>query len=193
MKSIDSKPTRAFRSSRAFAAWLARNSAKSDGLWLRLAKKDSGIPSVSYAEAVEIALCYGWIDGQVRSDDASYYRQKFTPRARRSLWSKINRAKALALIAEGRMQPAGLREVERAQADGRWDVAYDSPKTMGVPADFASALRSNAAAKKTFETLSKQNRFAILFRLATAKKPETRARRLEKFLGMLARGESIHP
>ncbi len=162
-------------------------------MWIAFARKASGIPTVTYAEAVEIALTYGWIDGQAKSIDETRYGQRFTPRRARSKWSKINRAKAEKLIAEGKMQPAGLAEVERAKADGRWERAYDSPTTATVPDDLRAALDANPAAAKLFEELDATNRYAILHRLHDAKRPETRARRITKFVEMLARGETIHP
>ena len=149
--------------------------------------------SVTYAEAVDAALCYGWIDGQGQKLDERYYLIRFTPRRPTSIWSKINRTKATALIESGEMQAPGLHEVERARADGRWDAAYDSPKNMKVPDDLTAALRKNAKAKKSFATLDGANRYAILHRVTTAKKPETRARRISQFVEMLARGETLHP
>jgi uncharacterized protein YdeI (YjbR/CyaY-like superfamily) len=183
----------AFESGPAFDAWLAEQHAQSDGIWIKFAKKASGIPTVVYTEAVESSLKYGWIDGQVKRLDDVHYIQRFTPRRARSKWSKINRGKAEALIASGAMQPAGLAEVERAKADGRWDAAYDSPTTATVPEDLRAALDRDRAASDFFETLDSNNRYAILHRIQDAKKPETRARRIEKFVAMLSRGETIHP
>jgi uncharacterized protein YdeI (YjbR/CyaY-like superfamily) len=185
--------TRSFATPAELDAWLARHHATSPGIWLQLAKKAPGVPSISYAEAVEAALVWGWIDGQKRSLDAHAWLQKLTPRGKRSIWSKINRDKALALIASGRMQPAGRAEVERAQADGRWADAYDSPRTSSVPEDLAKALAKNAKARAAFATLNAANRYAILWRVQTAKKPETRARRIADLVAMLARGEKLHP
>ena len=182
-----------FESGEAFEAWLAEHHARSDGIWIRFAKKASGIPTVVYAEAVEASLRYGWIDGQVKRVDDDHYVQRFTPRRARSRWSKINRAKAEALIAGGDMEPAGLAEVERAKADGRWDAAYDAPSTATVPDDLRAALDANPAAAELFASLNSQNRYAILHRVQTAKKPETRARRIEKFVAMLAAGETLYP
>jgi uncharacterized protein YdeI (YjbR/CyaY-like superfamily) len=182
-----------FASAEAFDAWLAEHHATSDGLWIRFAKKASGIPTVVYAEAVEAALRYGWIDGQVKRFDDDYYIQRFTPRRARSRWSKINCAKAEALIASGAMQPAGLAEVERAKADGRWEAAYDAPSTATVPDDLRAALDADPQASAFFETLDANNRYAILHRVQDAKKPETRVRRIENFVAMLSRGETIHP
>lgn len=181
------------KDTQAFTKWLAKHHTDSTGVWLQIAKKDSGIASITHAEALEAALCHGWIDGQRNSMDAQYFLQKFTPRRARSTWSKVNCAKALALIESGDMQPAGLAEVERAKADGRWDAAYDAQSKMAVPGDLAALLAKSAKAKAFFETLDSRNRFAILFRLQTAKKAETRERRLVKFADMLKRGEKIHP
>src|SRR5581483_5634722 len=153
----------------------------------------TGITSVSYAEAVESALCYGWIDGQSASFDAQYWLQKFTPRRPKSIWSKANRDKATALLAEGRMQPAGIRQMELAKADGRWDAAYDGQSTMTVPDDLQSELDKNQEAQDFFNTLDSRNRYAILFRIQTAKKPETRSARIQKFIEMLSKNEKIYP
>ena len=180
-----------FATQAEWQAWLEEH-GDADGVLLKIAKKGSGIPSITYAEAVEVALCHGWIDGQMRRLDEQYYVQKFTPRRARSMWSKLNRAKAEALIESGKMRPAGLREVERAKADGRWDAAYDSPSTASVPDDLRRALDENEAARAFFATLDGNNRYAILHRLQGAKRPETRARRIEKFVAMLAAGEKIH-
>jgi len=176
----------------AFERWMKEHHASSPGLWLNFAKKNSALESVYYPEALEIALCYGWIDGQARSLDELSYLQKFTPRRARSIWSKINRVKVEKLIEAGRMQPAGLAEIERAKADGRWDQAYDSPSTASVPDDLAEELRKNKPAGEFFASLNSTNRYAILWRLQTAKKPETRRARMEKILGMLERGEKFH-
>jgi len=158
---------------------------------LRLAKGKRG--ALTYAQALEVALAWGWIDGQKRALDASAWLQRFTPRAARSPWSKINRAKAEALIAAGNMRPAGLREVERAKRDGRWERAYDGARTAGVPADLAAALARAPRARRFFDALDAANRYAILYRVQTAKKPETRAERIARFVAMCARGETIHP
>jgi uncharacterized protein YdeI (YjbR/CyaY-like superfamily) len=183
---------RRFRNQKDWENWLERHHDKSSGLWIRLSKKGSKLPSVTYGEALESALCYGWIDAQKRADSDQAFLQRFTPRRSRSIWSKINREKVLALIANGRMRPAGLEEVKRAQADGRWDAAYDSPSTATVPDDFQEALDRNPRAKRFFATLSSANRYAILWRLQTAKKPETRVRRVALFVEMLEKGETIH-
>lgn len=185
-------PILSFDGPEQWADWLEKQHATSKGIWLKLAKKGSGTPSVTYAEALEVALCHGWIDGQKRSHDASAWLQKFTPRGKRSIWSKVNREKALALIESGRMRPAGLEEVERAQRDGRWEAAYDSQSTAAVPTDLAAALEQSPKAQAFFATLDSANRYAILFRVQTAKKAETRARRIEQLVQMLERGEKIH-
>jgi uncharacterized protein YdeI (YjbR/CyaY-like superfamily) len=181
-----------FRTPRDWEKWLDKNYPNPDGVWLRIAKKGSKSPTVSYAEALNVALCYGWIDAQKRAESESSWLQRFMPRRSRSIWSKINREKALALIDAGKMKPAGLSEVTRAQQDGRWDAAYDSPKTATVPADFQEALDANRAARDFFKTLSAANRYGILWRLQTAKRPETRARRIENFIQMLEKGETLH-
>ena len=182
-----------FATPRAFEQWLSRNHAKAQGIRIQFAKKASGLRSVNYAQALEVALCYGWIDGQAKSLDADWYSQRFTPRRARSIWSKRNRDIVGRLIREGRMQSAGQAEIDRAKADGRWDAAYDSPANATVPADLAAALRKAPKAKRFFEALDGQNRYAILYRLATAKKPETRAKRLATFVEMLREGRKLHP
>jgi uncharacterized protein YdeI (YjbR/CyaY-like superfamily) len=192
-KSTDNEiPTLLFPKQKDWADWLRKNHAKSPGVWLKLAKKTSGSQSVSYAEALEIALCYGWIDGQKKSYDESFWLQKFTPRGAKSIWSKINKAKAGELIKSGRMKPAGLNAVERAKQDGRWDAAYDLPSASTVPTDFQARLNKSAKAKAFFATLNSANRYAILFRIQTAKKAETRARKIEQFIEMLERKEQLH-
>jgi uncharacterized protein YdeI (YjbR/CyaY-like superfamily) len=175
-----------------WAAWLNENQAASSGVWLRLAKKASGLPSVSYAEALEVALCYGWIDGKKKSYDESWWLQKFTPRGEKSAWSKINRQKALALIEAGKMTPAGLKAVERARQDGRWDAAYDSPSAATVPNDFQAQLDGHARAKAFFATLDSRNRYAILYRIQNAKKAETRQKRIRQFIDMLEKHEKLY-
>jgi uncharacterized protein YdeI (YjbR/CyaY-like superfamily) len=192
LMSNDEELTKMFASAAKFEAWLARNHDRPTGVWLVIAKKGAPKPTVSYIEAVEVALCYGWIDGHRKPLDAEYSRQRFTPRRARSKWSKINRDRATLLIQQGRMQPAGQREVARAQADGRWDAAYDPPSTATVPDDLAAALAKNKKAAAFFEQLDRTNRYAILYRINDAKRPETRARRIEQFVAMLARGEKIH-
>jgi uncharacterized protein YdeI (YjbR/CyaY-like superfamily) len=183
----------ALESPEAWEKWLKANHLASPGVWLQLAKKASGIPSVTYAEAIETALCYGWIDGQKQSHNAEAWLQKFTPRGRKSIWSKINCEKALALVKSGKMKPAGLTEVNRAKQDGRWEQAYDSPSSATVPPDLLAALNKNRRAKTFFATLESRNRYAILWRVQTAKKAETRAKRIRLFVEMLERGEKIHP
>jgi uncharacterized protein YdeI (YjbR/CyaY-like superfamily) len=182
-----------FESPAAWEAWLSEHHESSDGIWIKFAKKASGIASVTYKEVLPIALAHGWIDGQVKRIDDDWYRQRWTPRRARSVWSKINRAAAEAMIERGEMKPAGLREVERAKADGRWERAYDSPKTAEVPDDLRAALDADAAAAEFFAGLDSINRYAILHRIQGAKKPETRARRIEQFVAMCGRGETVHP
>jgi uncharacterized protein YdeI (YjbR/CyaY-like superfamily) len=189
----DELPVKAFVSRRAFETWLAKNATRSDGIWLSFAKKGSGARSVSYVEAVEAALCYGWIDGQAKSVDETRYIQRFTPRRARSPWSKINRARAIELIDRGLMQEPGLREIERAKADGRWDAAYASPRAAIVPDDLAKALARNQKAKAAFDALDSRNRYSILYRIEDAKKPETRERRIVGFVEMLSEGRKPYP
>lgn len=180
----------AFPSQAKFRGWLDKNHAKEPGLWLQIAKKDSGIPSVTYVEAVEVALCYGWIDGVVHgSDGGDYYEQRFTPRRARSTWSQVNRDRAEALIAAGKMRPAGLAEIERAKEDGRWAAAYGSSSPIDVPADLKRELKKNRAARDTFEKLTKSQRYFLLSHIEDAKKPETRARRIAKHVATLEAGE----
>src|SRR5215207_7371511 len=169
----------------AFDRWLRKHHAKASCIWVKYAKKKSGIPSIDWNQAVDVALCFGWIDGQAKGVDETYAIQRFTPRGSRSKWSKLNRERVARLTEAGRMQPAGLAEVERAKADGRWESAYDSPANAKVPDDLAKALAKSVKAKKFFDSLSSTNRYAILYRLQEAKKPETRARRLAKFVDML--------
>lgn len=190
---ISGMPVVLFRDPAEWTAWLEENHAASPGLWLLLAKKASDLASVTYAEGLEVALCYGWIDGQKKSYDASSWLQKFTPRGARSIWSKINREKALALIESGRMRAAGLRAVELARQDGRWDAAYDPASTATVPEDFQAALDASPVALAAFAALDGQNRYAMLFRIQTARRPQTRAARITKFIGMLERGEKLYP
>lgn len=186
-------PVLSFKRQRAWTSWLEKHHAKSSGVWLRLAKKAAGVESVNYAEALEAALCYGWIDGQKKSDGDSAWLQKFTPRSKKSIWSKINREKVLALIESGQMKPAGLQEIERAKEDGRWTAAYEGQKAATVPDDLQAALNRNASAKAFFATLNSKNRYAILFRIQTAKKAETRAKRIQQFIEMLAKNEKLYP
>jgi uncharacterized protein YdeI (YjbR/CyaY-like superfamily) len=179
-----------FASREAWQAFLDRD-PPAEGVWMRIARAGSGIPSITYPEAVEVALCFGWIDGRRQGGDATHYVQHFTPRRARSRWSKVNRAKAEALIATGAMRPSGRAEVERAKADGRWDAAYDPGSTATVPDDLAAALEA-AGARAFFDALDSRNRYSILHRVQEAKKPETRARRIAKFAAMCAAGERIH-
>jgi uncharacterized protein YdeI (YjbR/CyaY-like superfamily) len=191
--SLKGLPIILFEQPEEWADWLEQNHAASAGVWLRLAKKASGLRSVTYAEAVKAALCYGWIDGQAKSYDESSWLQKFTPRGPKSVWSKINREKAEKLIESGQMKPAGLKAVQAAQQDGRWAAAYDSPSKATVPDDLQVELDKHPQAKAFFETLNSQNRFAILHRIQTAKKAETRARRIQQFIEMLAKQEKLYP
>lgn len=185
-------PVLAFASQSKWADWLAKNHDTSDGLWMKVAKKNSGIPSVTIVEALDMALCYGWIDGQRGSFDDKYYLQKYTPRRPKSTWSKINVEKVKRLIASGQMQPAGLKAIEVAKADGRWEKAYDGQRTMTVPKDFQAALNKNKKAKAFFETLNSVNRYAILFRIHNVKKEETRTRKIKQFIEMLEKNEKIY-
>jgi uncharacterized protein YdeI (YjbR/CyaY-like superfamily) len=185
-------PVEQFPSARAWERWLARNHARSPGVWLEIAKKGAAATTVSYPEAVDVALCYGWIDGVRHKKDETYFRQRFTPRTRTSKWSKINRDKVEALVAAGRMQPSGQAAVDAARADGRWDAAYAGSRSIEVPDDLARALRRNARAHRAFETLDSRNRYSIVYRVNDAKRPETRARRIETFVVMLAEGRTIH-
>ncbi len=186
-------PILAFVSQAAWEGWLAGQPRAVKGVWLKLAKKDSGIASVSQVEAVEAALCHGWIDGQGDKYDADYWLIRFTPRGPQSKWSEINRTRVLALIAAGRMRPAGLAEVERARADGRWDAAYAPQSTATVPDDLQQALDADPTAQAAFDGLDRTNRYAIIHRVGEAKRPETRTRRIAQFVAMLARGEAIYP
>jgi len=187
----DAGPT-LFRNAKAFESWLKKNHAKSDGLWLMIAKKDADEPSVTYPEAVEIALCWGWIDGQKKGLDGQHFLQRFTPRRARSIWSKVNVGKVAALIEAGRMQPPGQAQIDAAKADGRWEQAYDGARTSTVPDDLVAALDADPPAKAFFATLNASNRYAVLWRIQTAVKPETRAKRIAQLVAMLARGETVH-
>jgi uncharacterized protein YdeI (YjbR/CyaY-like superfamily) len=173
--------------------WLQEHHEGASGLWLKLAKKDAQIASVTYAQALELALCFGWIDGQKGAYDESWWLQRFTPRGPRSRWSRINREKAQELERTGRLRPAGLREIERARADGRWEAAYESQSRATVPEDLQRELDRDPAARAFFESLESHNRYAILYRLQDAKRPATRARRLQQFMEMLRAGEKLHP
>jgi uncharacterized protein YdeI (YjbR/CyaY-like superfamily) len=183
---------RFFATQRAWQRWLGKNHTRCAGLWLRLAKKGSATQSVTYAEALEIALCYGWIDGQKRGESEHAWLQRFLPRSAKSIWSKINRQKATALIASGKMKAAGLAAVEAAKKDGRWKAAYDSPSGAKVPDDFQAALTASPRAHEFFASLDRANRYAILFRIQTVKKPETRARKIQEFVKMLESYQRIH-
>jgi uncharacterized protein YdeI (YjbR/CyaY-like superfamily) len=192
------QPQVAPAAAKAWSAWLAKHHAKSDGVWIVFTRDGAKKDALTYPQAVEASLCYGWIDGQSKRIDATHWKQRYTPRRARSKWSKLNRDKAEALIRAKnlirakKMKPAGLREIERAKADGRWDAAYDAPSKATVPPDLAKALAKNKKAKAFFATLNGQNRYAILHRVQTAVKPETRAKRIEKFVAMLADGKKIY-
>ena len=189
----DALTAESFSSQAAWRAWLDANHAIERGIWLMLAKQASGMSSVTYAEAVDSALCYGWIDGQKKAMDDMWWLQKFTPRRPKSPWSKINRQKAEQLIESGAMQPAGLRAVEAAKADGRWARAYDSPATSTIPPDLQAALDANVEAAAFFATLDSRNRYAILYRIQAARRAETRTNRIEQFVAMLSRHETLYP
>lgn len=185
-------PIKPFKTQADFEKWLSGNYTDQAGIWLQMYKKATGKPTVTYKEALDVALCFGWIDGQSKTYDAESYIQKFTPRRARSLWSVINKGHVARLIDEGRMREPGLKEIERAKADGRWDAAYEPASTMKVPEDFLDELNKNPAAMAFFNTLNKANTYAIAWNLATAKKPETREKRKQKFLDMMAAGQKIH-
>ena len=185
-------PLLSFASKKKWSDWLAKQHDKSAGVWLKLAKKDSGILSITYEEALDVALCYGWIDGQKKGFDDQYWLQKFTPRGPKSIWSKLNTEKAGRLIASGEMQPAGLQVIEAARRDGRWEAAYASQKNISIPEDFQAALYKNAKAKVFFMSLKGAERYSFLFRIHHAKKAETRKKRIQQYVEMLERGEKIH-
>jgi uncharacterized protein YdeI (YjbR/CyaY-like superfamily) len=182
----------AFASAIEWERWLAKNHANCNGLWLRFFKKGAGVPSVSHAEALDVALCYGWIDGQLKKHDEKSWVHKFTPRRPKSIWSKRNREHIERLVKSGKMSAAGLKEVEAAKGDGRWDRAYDSPSNMTVPDDFLKSLAKHKKAAKFFGSLNKTNIYAIAWRLQTARKPETREKRMTAILKMLAAGKKFH-
>jgi uncharacterized protein YdeI (YjbR/CyaY-like superfamily) len=186
-------PVMEFVSAKAWAAWLEQHHDSSAGIWLKVAKKGTGVVTVTMPDVIDIALCYGWIDGLRHKHDDVYFRQRMTPRQSRSRWSQINRDKAEALLEAGRMQPAGLRQLDAAKADGRWEAAYAGSRTIEVPDDLTRALRRNAAARKAFDQLDSQNRYAILYRIHDAKRADTRARRIAQFVDMLTEGRTIHP
>jgi uncharacterized protein YdeI (YjbR/CyaY-like superfamily) len=188
----DELPILPLASTAAWEAWLDAEHARVAGVWLQIAKKDTGIATVTYAQALDVALCFGWIDGQKRGFDATWFLQRFTPRTARSRWSKINVGHAERLIAAGRMRPAGLAQVEAARADGRWVAAYEGQSSATVPPDLQAALDANPQAAAFFATLRGANRYAILYRVQDAKRPETRTRRIDRFVAMLARGETLH-
>ena len=192
MKRPDDLPTLPFKSARAWENWLAKQPADSKGVWVKFAKKGNATPSVTKQEAIEGALCFGWIDGQLGSFDDDWFVIRFTPRKSRSKWSEINTKTATRLIKEERVRPAGHAEIERAKADGRWSAAYAPASTIKIPPDLAAAFRANPKAATFFKTLDSTNRYAVLYRIHDAKKPETRAARIKKFVDMLARGEKIH-
>jgi len=192
-KPTEGTPVVSFADGQAWSTWLSSHHGSSRGVWLKVAKKGSGRVSVTYAEALEVAIVWGWIDGQRKASDESWFLQKFAPRGPRSIWSKINRERALALIVAGKMRPPGLSEVERAKRDGRWEAAYEGQRSATVPPDLAAALSANRRAAAFFETLNSRNRYAVLFRTHTAKRPETRARRIAKFIEMLAKHEKLYP
>jgi uncharacterized protein YdeI (YjbR/CyaY-like superfamily) len=186
-------PTKLFESASEWESWLETNHDRSRGLWVKLSKRGAGATSLTYAEALEVALLFGWIDGQKRALDAAFWLQMFTPRGLKSRWSMTNRGTAMRLMEEGRMRPAGLAAIERAKADGRWAAAYESQRRASVPPDLQRALASNAAALSSFEALDSHNRYAILYRIHDAKLPETRAKRIAAYVQMLARNETLHP
>jgi len=186
-------PIRGFASAALFERWMVGQPPKSKGIWLKLAKQGSGVASVSKAEAIEVALCHGWIDGQLNPCDERFWLIRFTPRSAKSRWSEINRATVTRLMAEGWVSPAGLAQIEAARQDGRWDAAYAPQSKAEAPADLLAALEANAAAKAFFATLKGANRYAVLYRIQDAKTPATRQARIEKFVAMSARGEVVHP
>lgn len=193
MGSLKDRETLRFVDEAAWEKWLAKNFDKSDGIWLAIAKKDSGEKSVTHHEALDVALCYGWIDGVRYGLDDKRFLQGFGPRRARSIWSQINQQKVAVLVAAGRMKPSGQAEVDRAKADGRWAAAYAGQRTIQVPDDLAAALAKSATATAAFAALSSQNRFAIIFRTGNVKKAETRARKIADYVAMLERGETLHP
>ena len=187
-----SLPTKTFETAGKWRGWLTKHHAVSNGVWIRIFKRGSGVRTVSYAEALDEALCFGWIDGQKHAYDATSWLQKFTPRRAKSVWSKRNREHVARLVKEQRMTPAGMAEVAAAQRDGRWDDAYDAPSTMQVPEDFLNELKKDKIAYAFFKTLNRANTYAIAWRLQTAKKPETRARRMQTLLAMMRQGKKLH-
>ncbi len=192
MTKVNTAPILEFKAAKTFETWLIKNHDRSNGLWLKIFKKHSGKKTISYAEALDVALCYGWIDGQRLAHDEEAYLQKFCPRSAKSIWSKINIGHVERLAKEGRMRPAGLKAIEKAKADGRWEKAYDSPSKMTIPDDFLKELGKNKKAEANFRGLNKTNLFSIGFRLQTAKKQETREKRMKAIIEMLAKGEKFH-
>jgi len=192
MTNLNTLPIIEFKTAKTFETWLMKHHDNSKGIWLKIFKKDSGKKTISYAEALDVALCYGWIDGQKQAYDEQAWLQKFSPRGEKSIWSKINIGHVERLIKEGRMKPAGLRAAEKAKADGRWEKAYDSPSKMTIPEDFLKELGKNKKAETFFKGLNKTNLFSIGFRLQTAKKQETKEKRMKQIIEMLARGEKFH-
>jgi uncharacterized protein YdeI (YjbR/CyaY-like superfamily) len=188
----DDLPILDFADQTAWSRWLEDQHASSKGVWLKIAKKATGIPTVTHAEALEEALCYGWIDGQRAPLDESFFLQRFTPRTKRSKWSQVNRDKVTKLIEQGRVRPAGLAQIDAAKQDGRWDAAYAPQSSQEIPEDFKHALEQNPTAYEFFKTLRGARRYSFLYRIQDAKRPETRARRIEQFVNMLARGETHH-
>lgn len=189
----DNYPILSFKNIESFEKWLAKNHLKTEGIWMKIAKVKSGITSINYAEALDTALCYGWIDGLRRSLDADYFVQKFTPRRANSIWSVVNKKKVAALIKEGKMKDAGKAAIKQAKTNGRWNDAYDSQRTIAVPAGLQQALEENQKAKTFFSKLSSQNRYAILFRLNQLKREETKEKRIKEYVNMLERHETIYP
>ena len=192
MTKLNTTPIIEFKTAKTFETWLAKNHENSNGIWVKIFKKDSGQKTISYAEALDIALCYGWIDSKKQSYDEQAWLQKFSPRKAKSIWSKINTRHVERLIKEGRMKPAGLKAIERAKIDGTWEKAYDSPSKITIPEDFLKELGKNKKAHAYFQGLNKTNLFSIGFRLQTAKKQETREKRMKSILEMLAKGEKFH-
>ncbi len=193
MKNVENYPTIAFETQQDWEMWLEKHQSEAKGVWLKLAKKATGIPSMTHAEALDGALCYGWIDGQAASFDTQYWLQKFTPRGPRSTWSQVNCDKVAVLQAAGRMRAAGVRQVELAQADGRWEAAYDRQRTASIPEDLQNELEKNQKAQTVFNALNRTNRYAILLSIQKAKKAETRVARIQKVVDMLANNENLHP
>ena len=193
IETLANLPLVLFESLQEWENWLDAHHAQPQGVWLKIAKKGTPVSSVSYADALDTALCYGWIDGQKKPYDSAFWLQKFTPRRPKSVWSKVNTDKAARLIEAGAMKPAGQREVDAAKQDGRWDAAYEPQSNLAIPDDFQVELDRHPQAKAFFDTLNKVNRYAMCYRIATAKKPETRQARIDKFIAMLAQGEKLYP